>query len=138
MLNEMALRKPDFQDGTRIKLGDGQEWTFRNPRMRLIPKRGEDGVINTALKIAPGQGDAIEKAMTAYWDMVPDGPLGSLGLKFNLAVNLLLANYDLTDEHLESLIYMDADEPENKQLWKSIEALIQGERPKETTSTTSE
>src|SRR5438046_562568 len=43
MLDEHSMRRAEFTEGPRIELGDGQEWTFPRPWLRLYPVRALGG-----------------------------------------------------------------------------------------------
>lgn len=130
MLDEAALRKPEFMDGVKIKLGDGQEWMFRRPRIRLAPKRGEDGSLTAGLKVAPGQAEVLEKCFEAMWNLSNETVVDTWSLRFGAASALLLANYSLTDDDIAELIYWDSEEPECFDRWELIDDLLRGVAPK--------
>lgn len=138
MLDEVALRSSDFLEGIRIKLGDGQEWSFRRPRIRLVPTRGESGFFVSKMKPAPGQGKILEEAFEAMWNLTDKAGLDMWNLRFGAAVELLRSNYNLDEDQIASLLYWDTEEEECTDRWREIDNLIRGISKNELTPATSD
>jgi hypothetical protein len=115
----------------RIKLGDGQEWSFPLPRIRMVPKRNGDGQFTFGFKPAPGQGNILGKSFDLLWTIQEQEPDDAWGIRFGAAACLLQMNYNLTDENLEDLIYLDKNDPETFERWRDIEQILRGLNPKE-------
>ena len=45
-LDEQSLRRPEFTEGRKVTLGDGQEWVFPQPHAILYPVFGPDRKIS--------------------------------------------------------------------------------------------
>lgn len=75
MLGETALRLPGFREGTRIRMSDGQDWSFPNPPEPGLD-REFDGLIRAHLEAED-------------WDE-------ALRIELAISVLLLSRNYALT------------------------------------------
>lgn len=128
-LDEKALRREPFSDGVKVKLGDGQEWTFPRPRMRLFPRLKEDGT--TASKLVLTHGKAFQEKLDSYFDVPQEDRLGRLEIQVTLAADLLLANYTLDDAALESLLLFDQHDEANMAMWDAISYVILSIPPKQ-------
>jgi hypothetical protein len=136
MLDEVALRKPEFQEGVRVKLGDGQEWSFPLPKLRMVPKRNGTGEIVVDYRIGPGYGSTIQKSFALFWTPVEEEPENAWQIRFAAAADLLQKNYSITDDDLADLIYLDRADPESLALWHDISMVLAGVgRPKPSPAT---
>jgi hypothetical protein len=128
-LNEQELRRAEFSDGTRIRLGDGQEWTFPKPWLRIFPRRGNDGKIG--LGGGSGWGAEYTELLDAYSETGDEDYIERLTLQVRMACMLLCKNYDLTDRQLESLLPWEPSDEANSAMWRDeIGPLILGLAPK--------
>lgn len=127
-LDEKALRREGFQEGTPIEMADGQEWHLPAPRVVLVPTIKESGGVGTAI---------ILEDLT-YWDLLEQI---DLALKSSLsgplcagvsvaAIRLLVKNYDLSLAQAASLIPpMDPENPSGE--WRTLLDAVSGiARPK--------
>jgi hypothetical protein len=128
MLDEQAARKPDFRDGTRLPLGDGQEWTFPRPWLRLYPVRGADGKLSVGG--GPGYGNEYDDLVDELVDCDPDDTTRRLALQFRLAACLLQRNYNLTDRDLKRLLAVDLADSGCEARWARINQVLLGQAPK--------
>jgi hypothetical protein len=122
-LDDAALRRHEWSEVSKIKLCDGQEWTFPRPVVGFSPVR-KDGKW-TAEQRAP-YGDEFREASRAYIAMPRDSPsdfVAFLGARINLAAELLYRNYDLTDDQLVELLDVTNDEA-SLDMWTEIDRLI--------------
>ena len=78
MLDEQALRRPNFLTGPPVRLADGQAWTFPE-----APAAGASGAFG------PGYGAAVAAVREA------EDEVGVLQAELALAMRLLHRNYDL-------------------------------------------
>jgi hypothetical protein len=128
MLDERATRRPGFTEGSTIVLGDGQEWTFPRPWLRLYPVRGRDG----QLKVGGGMGfganydDLIDRLV----DCDPEDTSTRLALQFQMAATLLDRNYELSDRDLRQLLAIDLTDPACEPRWQRINQVLLGSSPK--------
>src|SRR4051794_18267454 len=102
MLDEMSMRKPEFTSGVPVVLGDGQEWTFALPRLRLSPCITSDGTISVSVnrsglpryehwvRVITG---AVQLPIDEYWVV-----------RMQAAATLLLANYAIAGDELAILL----------------------------------
>lgn len=128
MLDEASLRRPDFSDGRRVILGDGQAWTLPRPWLRLYPVRGSDGRINVGGGV--GFGSEFEELMDDLSASDPDDHAGRLAIQFRMAALLLTQNYRLTDHDLRELLVIDAADPACRERWAEINQVLMGRPPK--------
>lgn len=122
-LDEAALRRPEWTEGTKVRLCDGQEWTFPRPVIGFTPVR-KDGVWTAEQR--PPYGDEFQAEKTAYLAMprdTMDQYVAWVGKRINLAAELLYRNYDLTDDQLVELLDM-SDDDQCIDMWNQIERLI--------------
>jgi hypothetical protein len=122
MLDEKALRREGFSEGPKVKLGDGQEWTFPEPRPIFFPRRDGDGKVSL---------DARRTYDADYLDRLDDlfaaeDGVRRLEIETELAVGLLLRNYDLDDQAIRRLFATVADDPAGRAMWDEIEGVILG------------
>ncbi len=129
-LDEVALRKPDFQEGVRIVLGDGQEWSFPLPKLRLVPCRNGNGDITAKVKPMAGQDKILGRSFDLLWTLSEQEPEDAWDVRFSAASHLLLSNYNLTDDDLGELIYIDLEDPNRLDRWLQIENVLRGIAPK--------
>lgn len=129
-LDEIALRKPGFLEGHRIRLGDGQEWSFPAPRLRLVPRAGDGGRIIVGIAPTTELGPDFERWFGVLMGVMPSDPMEEFEARFGAAATLLQRNYELAVDDLASLIYYDRGEPECIERWAEIERVIVGDREK--------
>jgi hypothetical protein len=127
MLDEKALRKPGFSEGHKVTLADGQEWTFPKPRMRFRPKI-VDGRVD--VDGGPSFGPEFDVSLDVLFGVVDVEPIERLRVKFEMAVRLLGANYDLMPEDFASLIVLEPDDPASDERWEQLSRVIMGLAPK--------
>lgn len=126
-LDEVALRRPEFQPGVAITLSDGQDWQFPRPVLSdFYPAFDADG----KLALTPGFsfGPGYDTLVDAYvqGDSVGDEHLALV----MLALELLRRNYVIEVFHLRYLLRLkrpDAPDAEaNQQMWADIAAVALG------------
>ena len=128
MLDERALRRPEFTEGTRIVLGDGQAWTFPPSWLRLYPGRGQDGEFTVGGGM--GFGSAYDDLIDRLIDCDPGDTAGRLALQFQMAAALLNRNYELSDRDLRELLVIDLADPACEPRWRQINQVLLGSPPK--------
>jgi hypothetical protein len=128
MRDEGALRRPEFSEGTRIVLGDGQAWTFPRPWLRLYPMRAQDGQL--CVGGGMGFGAHHDNLIDRLVDCDPGDTSGRLALQFQMAAGLLGRNYELTDRDLRELLVIDLADPECEPRWQQINQVLLGSPPK--------
>ena len=128
MLDERALRRPEFTEGTKIVLGDGQAWTFPHPWLRLYPVRGRDGqlTVGGGMGFGADHDDLIDRLV----DCDPGDTAGRLALQFQMAAGLLRRNYELSDRGLRELLVIDLADPDCERRWQQINQVLLGSPPK--------
>lgn len=136
MLDEKALRRATFSAGYAVTLEDGQEWTLPKSRVRFTPKIGPDG----SIRIGGGAsfGPEFDDKMDVIHGIV-DVDMGELlRTEFEVAVRLLLSNYDLTPQNISDLISWEPDDEASDERWLRIKKAIRGLDPKKHLPDTSE
>jgi len=132
MLDEKALRKPGFTEGHKVTLADGQEWTFPRPRIRLKPR-----IVDGKVEIGggPSFGPEYDDQLDALFGAVEVDPVERLRVKFEMAVRLLSANYDLKHEDYSELIVLEPGEPASDDRWEQLSNVLLGIAPKPSPAT---
>ena len=116
-LDEQTLRKPTFTEGARVRLADGQLWTFPKPTVMFYPFRQPDGSIAVAWRL--GHGIDHAEALERHEDLAGDDFQATrIGIRLELAAKLLLRNYDLDNRALRRLITLD--ETTDPELWPDL------------------
>jgi len=128
MLDEASLRRPDFSEGHRVVLGDGQAWTLPRPWLRLYPVRDPNGQITVGGGV--GFGTEFEALVDDLTASDPDDLAGRLAIQFRMAALLLTRNYHLTDRDLRELLVVDASDPKCRERWSEINQVLMGKPPK--------
>jgi hypothetical protein len=128
MPDETGARRPDFSDGPKVTLGDGQVWTLPRPWLRLYPHRDADGRIGVGGGLSFGP--EYEALIDELTDCDPDDQAARLSIQFRLAALLLLRNYDLTDRDLRRLLVVDADDADCRDRWARLNQALTGRLPK--------
>jgi hypothetical protein len=132
MLDEKALRKPGFKEGHRIRLADGQEWSFPKPRLIFKPKIA-DGKID--FDGGPSFGPEFDDNIEALFGVRRAEPPERLRIKFEMAVRLLLTNYDLKPDDFCELLVLEVNDPESDARWEAIDRVLMGLSPKPSPAT---
>jgi hypothetical protein len=132
MLDEQALRKPGFTEGYKVALADGQEWTFPRPRIRLKPK-----IVDGKVEIGggPSFGPEYDDQLDVLFGAAEVDPVERLRVKFEMAVRLLAANYDLKPEDCAELIVLEPGEPASEERWEQLSNVLSGIAPKPSPAT---
>ncbi|MDR3621553.1 MAG: hypothetical protein P4L85_19535 [Paludisphaera borealis] len=113
-LNEKALRKPGFAEGTRVTLADGQEW--------MIPPgwfRADGGADGTTRELTDVEVELLCGAEE-------DRPYEFVDVLVGLAGRLLSHNYRLTTADFATLLEFDGREEWSLSMWREIVKAIRG------------
>jgi hypothetical protein len=127
MLDEKALRKPTFVEGNKVKMADGQEWWLPKPRIRFKP-RLVDGQVE--IGGGPSFGPELDDKVDILFSVSNADPAERLRVKFELAVRLLAANYDLKPDDFAKLIVLEPGDPASDERWQQLSGAIMGIAPK--------
>ncbi len=132
MRDERALRRPGFSEGHPVTLADGQEWTLPKPRIRFKPK-----VVDGRVEVGggPSFGPEYDTQLDILFGVADVEPVEQLRVKFEMAVRLLSANYDLTPEDFAELIVLEPDDPASDDRWEQLTRAIMGIGPKPSPAT---
>jgi hypothetical protein len=134
VFDEKALRRVDWKPGVPVKLGDGQTWELRKPRIRLVPMR-VDGRAK-ARATAPNElGPESDELLGVFFGDIESEQWTFMSARFEMAIRLLEANYTLTDEHYRELLWFERDNPESEEIWDAVSGVIAGRSPKPTPAT---
>jgi hypothetical protein len=128
MLDERSMRRADFTEGPRIELGDGQEWTFPRPWLRLYPVRAPGGslTVGGGLGYGADHDDLVDRLIDCDLNDTPS----RLALQFEMAAHLLGRNYTLADRDLRRLLAIDLADPACENRWTKINQVLLGRPPK--------
>ena len=123
-LDEKALRKPEFTEGPRLVLGDGQEWAFPKPHMRLYPQRDDEGKVYMAGSWTFGidHDDRLDR----YNDNDQGEVIDKLEAQLQMAAELLTRNYSLDNKALRRILPVSLQGEENLEMWRSILDVMTG------------
>ena len=103
MVDEQARRRATFQEGTRIRLADGQFWSF--------PGRWSDH--------ADPEYDATFVAIFEAEDVAE-----RLRAELALTILLLSRNYDLTPEQFQELLGFPPDSPSLLEMQRAVHEMV--------------
>jgi len=133
-LNEEALRREDFVEGTPVVLADGQAWSLRQPIVRFKPSRSSPSGFRTCLRLASV--DDYQDLVDAYQALFTESSTAKVHelarRELAIATALLMGNYDLSEEQVESLLEFSYDEgdPEGNRIREEVMACAFGQGPK--------
>jgi hypothetical protein len=127
VLDELALRRPDFQAGYAVRLADGQPWTFPAVRVRMYPEEQPDGTIKAMIR--PWYADKLERELDVLFGLVEADYADIWQARFTIAVSLLRANYDLPPGAIKDLLTYVVGDAESERMWEKIRAAILGRDP---------
>lgn len=133
MISESERRRPEFRDGYKVTLADGQEWTFPRPKFRAFPVEGPDGQITAGFR--PFYGGDFDRMMAVFLG-IQECTRGELfELRFRGACELLRRNYTLSIAELAELLAYEEDDPASDERWEAIDAILVGSPPKKKSET---
>ena len=126
-LDEKSLRKPGFSGGIKVTLADGQEWTLPKPRIRFMPR-----IVDGKVEIGggPSFGPEFDDKLDILFGVAEADPSERLRIKFEVAVRLLAANYDLKPENFAELIVLEPGDPASDERWEQLCDAMMGIAPK--------
>lgn len=127
-LDEQALRRESFSEGQAIVLGDGQNWTFPRPWLRLYPIRSACGQLTVGGGLGFGQDH--EDLVNQLVDCDDQDAEQRIAIQFRMASLLLARNYHLTDRDLQRLLVIDFSDPDCESRWSQINQILLGRPPK--------
>jgi hypothetical protein len=128
MLDEKSLRRPGFSEGYKVKLADGQEWTFPKPRIQFRPQLGPDGRVEVGG--GPSFGPEYDHEFDVLFGVVEVDALERLRVKFEMLVRLLTANYRLSADEVAELLVLEPGNDASDQLWDELSNVLMGIAPK--------
>jgi hypothetical protein len=126
-IDEQSRRKPGFSPGVAVVMADGQEWTFPPPRLRLSPVRSGDGFAVAVNRVGLPDYARWEAVLCSEAQVPPEE---YWSVRMTAPATLLLANYELIDEELGSLLVWEAGDPASEERWDRIDEAILGVVPK--------
>ena len=126
-LDEKSVRKPGFVEGSKVTLADGQEWMFPKPKLRFKPT-----IIDGRVEIGggPSFGPEFDDKLDILFGVTDSDPSERLRIKFELAVKLLAANYDLQPDDFAELIVLEPGDPASDERWEQLSNALMGIAPK--------
>lgn len=135
--SEQSFRRADFVSGIPIKLIDGQEWFFAEPRCRLVPSDGDAGF--QAILSLDDDG-SFDELLTEYQELMclnqeefAGERMRFAGLEVRMGRMMLERNYNLTLSRVRSLLQLSHNtdtDPVASEIRSAITRLIMGDAPK--------
>jgi hypothetical protein len=134
-INEKDRRRPTFTQGSAVQLADGQSWTFPKARIQFRPR-----ILDGHAEVMGGSrfGPEFDGDMDILFGVVEAEPVDRLRAKFQMAVRLLLANYDLSDDEISNLIVWEPEDPISAKNWADLTTVLSGGTPPKQSADTSE
>jgi hypothetical protein len=122
MLDEKALRRETFSEGTSIKLLDGQLWTFPKPYLSMYTQIGEGGKLEAGHVFTYGAdyADRLDQYIEC------EEPIEATMIQLELAGGLLLRNYALDNAALRRILAINMDGTSEPEMWPAIRAILFG------------
>lgn len=123
MVNEMDLRRSEFQPGIPVVLGDGQSWHFPRICLRwkviLDPETRRPKSIREYPQEAPTYAEAL--------DLLDEGEAPDyLSSVADLALQLLNRNYEIPDDLVPQLFWHDPDSEASSARLRQLNLVIRG------------
>lgn len=128
MLDEKALRKPGFSEGSRVVLGDGQEWTLPEYTYSFYPEYGEDGRITAGGRTS--YGPEVDADLDVWLGSAEVEPIDRIGAQMRVVSGLLLRNYDLDLPALQVLLKKNNADESSRKVWEGVVHAVLGVSPK--------
>lgn len=135
--SEHQFRRADFVGGIPIKLIDGQEWHFAEPRCRLVPSDSDAGL---EVILSLDDDGTFDNTLRDYQAMLflPKEEFDPLRLQFaalelKLARMMLERNYNLTLQKLQSILQFSHNaekDPVANAIRLEITRMVSGDGPK--------
>lgn len=122
MLDERALRRPDFRGGVPVRLADGQEWTLPHPLV-LFTEDDQEGEIREEWNLGPEYAALVAASQTA------DDGVEVIKTELALFKYLIRLNYDVDQAQLREILklgYGTACTPEIRQMMDELRGLAFG------------
>jgi hypothetical protein len=125
-MNERELRRDEFHpDSHPIEMADGQKWHFPRPRVRFATGFGGGRAnVKTWVEHWDGFMDLLEEAAR-----MPEGTGDWVSAHLSIAANMLLRNYDLSDQQLDELFGFETID-DLVQLILEVSRVAAGQSPK--------
>jgi hypothetical protein len=122
-MDEKALRRPEFSEGPRVVLGDGQAWRFPKPRIRIVATADESGVMRGVPRLSHGLDH--DRTVAKLFEQGDDSEVfAKVAEQVRLAAVLLRRNYDLTADQLDELIGIEFGDAAGAERWARINVVL--------------
>jgi hypothetical protein len=128
VLDEKALRKPGFTEGSRVTLGDGQEWTLPEYTYCFYPDSDEDGRIVASGRTSYGHDHDAD--LDVWLGSAEVEPVDRISAQMRVVSNLLLQNYNLEMADLQVLLRKNNADEASRDTWAAITRAVLGLSPK--------
>ena len=127
MLDERALRKPEFSEGDWAELADGQRWNFPRPRLRFRPK-----FVDGKVDVGGGRtfGPEYDESLSLILGTKEAEPFEVVTAKFDMAIRLLRSNYNLSDDEVCDLLVLETEDPTSVGRFHAVSDILAGIAPK--------
>lgn len=129
VLDELALRRTDFEEGYPVVLADGQAWHFRRPRIYFRPSEDSSGF---AIGLADGPDPEMLRLRRQLDDLGPGSLIREWArIELMLASHALRLNYDLTLAQTADLLHfayeeMGESDPNAVRIREEVMAVLNG------------
>jgi hypothetical protein len=134
---ESETRRSDFVGGVPIRLIDGQEWHFAEPRMRFVPSGGDQGFqVILSLDDDGTFNDLYERFNVLVLmprDEFAPHAMERAAIEVKMASMMLLRNYSLSPRELTRVLQFSHDaenDPDAARVRMEIVRALLGEAPK--------
>jgi hypothetical protein len=133
-INEKDRRRPTFTEGSAVQLADGQLWTFPKAKVQFRPR-----IVDGHAEVMGGArfGPEFDEDLDILLGVTEAEPVDRLRSKFQMAVRLLLENYDLSDDEVCNLIVWEPEDPVSSKNWADLSTVLAGNSPKKQSADTS-
>jgi len=122
------MRREGFREGYRVRLGDGQEWSFPRPLLHFFPAITDGGEVVLA---AQHTHDRRYRELRDELVEVPEEDrYNQMRIQVCIAAHLLMMNYDLDSKALRELLPVVEDDAGNDAMWGDLVGVILASPPK--------
>jgi hypothetical protein len=124
MLNETALRKPEFKADAQVTLADGQLWSLPLPQVCLFPVWDQQEKMTVKTTVV-GFGSQYEQWYETLRDSSAD-QFARWTARFGMATTLLAHNYTIESKDFSALLQYIPSNSESIAMWNRLDLTVLG------------
>ena len=141
LLDEKALRKPEFEPGVKLMLADGQDWEVPKPALRVYPKFAPDNrtdkqkfmgsereleieALAVAINFGANPETRIEYDIRELDDTATDNEW--IRIRFQHMYRILRLNYNIGGDEAARLLIIDNKDPVCEKAWANVCRFLTG------------